>query len=745
MLSGDPSDLDNAVRINREAVAATPAGHPDRAAHLSSLATSLRFRFKRTEEPADLDEAVDVARRAVDATPVDDPQRPGFLSGLANALVDQFEQTKPLGCLDEAVNAGRRAVDATPADHPDRTAWLANLGYALWKRFERTTVAADIDDAFRAFAAAARVDSARPRLRIDAARAAARLAEQTNDRAGAADLLETAVRVLPELAPRRLRRPDQQHQIAGIAGLANDAAAMVMADTSMPARRRAERALALLETGRAVLLGQILETRGDLIDLRQAHPGLAARFAELRDHLDQDTADTVHTDPVAGRTEGTRDLFVALSDAAGTREPQRGVADRIGPAEELAETLRRIRALDGFATFGLPPASQELLAEAAHGPVVTFNVTSRRCDALILTSDGIASLALPGLTEEALTDRVTAFHQALRGAAPRDPANRDLEADLPRPDAQDTVTSILGWLWDNVTGPVLDHLGIDRTPPGRVTEWPRIWWAPGGRLGLLPLHAAGHHTDPDTPRRRTVMDRVVSSYTPTIRALRHARQSRVAGHPPARSLIVAMPATPGLPGNGLLPYAGEEAEILSTVLPSPCVLIEPPPGPATAGAGTVPTARRVLDELPACAIAHFACHGTHDPRDPAASRLLLHDHAESPLTVAHLAPINLDLAQLAYLSACNTALNTVDVFFDEAIHLASAFQLAGFPHVVGTLWTIDDEIAAEVANRFYSALRDPGTGYLDAGRAAFALHEAVRSLRDKLPLSLWAAHLHSGA
>lgn len=84
---------------------------------------------------------------------------------------------------------------------------------------------------------------------------------------------------------------------------------------------------------------------------------------------------------------------------------------------------------------------------------------------------------------------------------------------------------------------------------------------------------------------------------------------------------------------------------------------------------------------------HFACHGTHDTTDPAASQLLVHDYAEAPLTVAHLAPVNLDLAQLAYLSACNTALNSAGVFLDEAIHLATAFQLAGFPccrHLMGT-------------------------------------------------------------
>ncbi|TCO49794.1 CHAT domain-containing protein [Actinocrispum wychmicini] len=757
-LFGTLTDLDAAVACQRDAVNEAPANHPGQAGLLSGLCTALHVRFQRTGVLDDLHEAVDAGRRAVDATPVDHPYRAGRLSGLGNVLGDLFEQTGMPGDLDEAVAVGRQAVDATPADHPDRASWLYNLGLTLRTRFEHTAVAADLDDALGAFAEAARVDSAKPSVRIDAARNAAFYAERKNDLAGAADWWETAVRLLPEVAPRRLRRADRQVWVSRIGGLANHAAATVLADTTTPAPRRAERALALLETGRAVLLSQSLETRSDLADLRQAHPDLAARFAELRDHLDQDTRDTVHTDPVAGRRKIPSELFTALSDAAGQSGAvdQQDAADRIALAEELATTLRSIRTLDGFATFGLPPTGQELTAEAADGPVVTFNIASKRCDALILTSDRIMSLELPGLTEQALIDQVTAFHQALPAAASLDFAthvvNREIEAVSTGSSARDTLNSVLAWLWDNAAGPVLDTLGFHGTPSGDITEWPRLWWAPGGRLGLLPLHAAGHHTDPDTPQRRTVMDRVVSSYTPTIRALRHARRSGVANHPPNRSLIVAMPTTPGLPGNGHLPHVRAEAEILSTLLPHPLTLIEPDPDGTTpddtkAVATDLPTARRVLDELPSHAIVHFACHGTHDPTEPAASRLLLHDHAEAPLTVAHLDPVDLDRAQLAYLSACDTALSTAGGFLDEAIHLASAFQLAGFPHVIGTLWAVDDKVAVEVASHFYRALRDPRTGHLDVGRAAYALHQTVRSLRDKLPgsPSLWAAYLHSGA
>lgn len=132
----------------------------------------------------------------------------------------------------------------------------------------------------------------------------------------------------------------------------------------------------------------------------------------------------------------------------------------------------------------------------------------------------------------------------------------------------------------------------------------------------------------------------------------------------------------------------------------------PRPGPRPGGEHQLDSCRRlrwlsfsgkaVLAELGRCAIAHFACHGYSDPADPSHSRLLLHDSAE-PLTVASLAPVNLSHADLAYLSACQTAINSAARLIDEAIHLSAAFQLAGFRQVIGTPWEIEDEISARVA------------------------------------------------
>ncbi|MEJ8652797.1 CHAT domain-containing protein [Streptomyces sp. MS1.AVA.3] len=378
---------------------------------------------------------------------------------------------------------------------------------------------------------------------------------------------------------------------------------------------------------------------------------------------------------------------------------------------------------------------------------MVFNVSRYRSDALLLTRSGITHVELRHLTTRTLIEKVTAFHGALHAATSGDSREQ-------RREAQDILAGVLQWLWDTAAGPVLEVLG-HRTTPSAEADWPRVWWVPGGLLGRLPVHAAGYHTDlADAPRRRTVMDRVVSSYTPTVRALRHARQHTPVPDTPAQGLIVAMPTTPGLPGHGRLHHVDAEAELLRKHLPRTVLLREPDPAGPDSPSPSTPTKAAVFDRLPACSIAHFACHGASHPTDPSKSRLLLHDHDSAPLTVASLALIRLDHAQLAYLSACNTAAIDTASLVDEAIHLTSAFQVAGFPHVVGTMWEIDDQTAVTVADAFYTRLRTPD-GTIDTSRAAWALNQAVRDLRDgqDLPAKLdrttvpflWAAYLHAGA
>lgn len=728
--TGDRGALDEAITWARETASRLPPGHPDQSMVLSNLCACLSERFERDGTRHDLDEAITVGRQSVATTPLDHPRRAAQLTVLADSLVNRFRLTGSAADLDEAISADLAAVRASAEDSSLKVDCLTNLARHLSIKakstgddrltdqaitYRRAALAAtppedasyawslvgvarallnrngtdDVEEARALVLTALERPVVSPSMWVQTAALAAALLD--HDRAKAAEVLERAVLLLPETASRRLAQADQARALAAAAGLSSHAASLALSDGPRHGRSPAERALALLELGRGVMLGRTLDARDDLADLRTAHPDLAARFTDLRDRL----------------------------DLRGDTEP-----DRHRAASELAAVTAHIRSLDGFAGFLRPPDVRDLVCHADRGPIVVLNVSNYRADAILVRPDGIEALPLVGLTFDHVRSQVITF---LRAQA----TTVDPHASLRRRiTAEDELMDLLSWLWDTVVGPVLDALG-HLGPPEH--DWPRVWWTPVGDLALMPLHAAGRHREPAGPRGRpTAMDRVVSSYTPTVRALAHARQRDAQPMGQMRSLIVAMPTTPGT--DQPLPHARREAALLEPLLPGATTLVDPPP-----------TRNAVLDHLTSSTVAHFACHSVTDPRNPARGRLLLNDHAEHPLTVADLMATRLDHARLAYLSACRTAVTAATDLLDEAIHLVTAFQLAGYPHVAGTLWEINDPIAADIAEAFYAHLT--ANGRPDPSRSAFALHQAVRAARDRLPLtpSLWAAHIHAGA
>jgi CHAT domain-containing protein len=210
----------------------------------------------------------------------------------------------------------------------------------------------------------------------------------------------------------------------------------------------------------------------------------------------------------------------------------------------------------------------------------------------------------------------------------------------------------------------------------------------------------------------------VSSYTPTLRTLQYAHD-----RPSTRrreQLIVALSHTPDLPD---LPGTAAEADDLHARFPG-----VPLTDQAATRAG-------VLAALPESTWVHFACHASADLVAPSRGGLWLHDGL---LPVQDITRLDLADAELAYLSACSTA-NRGWRHADESIHLASAFQLAGFKHVIASLWPLDDGAAAAAAHMFYELVGQ-------ADDAAAALHDVTRRLRGASPdrPDLWAPLMHSG-
>ncbi|GAA2441763.1 CHAT domain-containing protein [Streptomyces lavendulocolor] len=709
--TGDTAAADEAIDAARRALALAPGAGLPLVDRLNHLANALRGRFRDAGDVADLDEAVTLLEEAARHAPYGDPALPLVLSNLGSARLTRYRATGRPAEPEQAVGDLGRAVWAVTERTSAHGTYLMGYGHALRALHHRHGDPGVLRAAEDAFRQAAGTTALPAHERVLAAWEWGAAAADGGRWAEALPGYELALELLPFAASGRLVRSDQERGLSRVRGLAAEAAACAV-NTGRP-----EHAVRLLEQGRGVLLGRAMATRDGLGRLRGAHPALAERFARLRDRLDAlQAADAAET--ARGRLpDGTTDRRHTL-------------------AAEMEHLVAVIRARPGFEDFLAAPTLRELLDCSDRGPVVLAYCSAFRSDALVLRDGEVLLVPLPDATPEAVGEQADRLDRALADAA--DPA-RDRAA-------QRTIGEVLAWTWDHVTGPVLDRLGLrGPAPDGR---WDRLWWSPGGALASLPLHAAGHHGEASGPAPRddaaapagtgpaprTVLDRVVSSYTPTVGALRYARARAAAPRPPGRPLAVALPDTPGARPLG---GAHREVGVLCGLLPTEVLH------------GEQATFDRVMDALPRHPWVHFACHGVSEPADPSNGRLLVHDHATRPLTVRALSRLDLPAARLAVLSACETARGGGELA-DEAIHITSAFQLAGYPHAVGTLWPVHDAVAVRVTRLLYRELCTEGPGggpELDDTRTADALHRAVLRCRDAFAAgpSLWAAHVHAGA
>ncbi|KAF7174324.1 hypothetical protein CNMCM6106_008548 [Aspergillus hiratsukae] len=114
------ADLEESIRVAREAVNATPEDHPHRPALLHNLGIGLGDRYSRTRAMADLEESIRVAKEALSATPEGHPGRGQYLSNLGIHLGHRYSRTGAMADLEESIRVAREAVNTTPEDHPDR-------------------------------------------------------------------------------------------------------------------------------------------------------------------------------------------------------------------------------------------------------------------------------------------------------------------------------------------------------------------------------------------------------------------------------------------------------------------------------------------------------------------------------------------------------------------------------------------------------------------------------------------------
>ena len=200
---------------------------------------------------------------------------------------------------------------------------------------------------------------------------------------------------------------------------------------------------------------------------------------------------------------------------------------------------------------------------------------------------------------------------------------------------------------------------------------------------------------------------------------------------------------PTTPNQTPLPFTDHEINAIDNLLPRSIKRIKL----------RHPTKSEIFENIEQCFIAYFACHGDVNP-DPSKSRILFSDWETDSFSVSDMAEIKLNQGQLAYLSTCHAANNRKLELLDEAIHMAGACQLAGFPTVIDTLWQIPAEQSATIAECVYRAMLTEDK--LDIRKAADGLHFAIRKvmIREESkwaggsriidgPMA-WAPYIHVG-
>lgn len=762
--TGDLADHDAAERALTAAVGVLPPGHSARTAYLGDLADALYERHRTFGDESCLRAALDHARCAVDSAAEGGTANPALLDTLGRILVRCYDTTGDPRDLDSGVERLRQAEEQSPPGSRMRALALLHLGNGLMQQAALVVAAARRNqvyaEAMTAMKEALQTLPPGPDslLALNNLGTLARRQREEDRKDGQ----YTAQRIFRDILSSTAK-DDQAHQLATL----NLALSLLDEHEAVPdGDRSLQEAEELLRTAqRDRMPGQhsyptVVCALARCLSLRSAPRGRRGPDAEavalLRSVMDARGGCPVYSRVSAAvqlgglfadvdewaqaqraYAEGLDLLTDAVTASQGRSAQEHGLGTFFGLASHAAacaigagDPVRAVELLERGRGLLLPadarPASAGkggLLATGGR-TIAIVNVSKHRCDALLVSDGAVSVVPLPRLSHATLIRQAATFLWAVQRA--QDPGCRPEERYKAHRVA---VPGVLRWLWHSTVRPVLDSLGLTG-PPANGMPWPRVWWCPTGMMSFLPLHAAGEHRSLyDGSAGDGALDRVVSSYTPTLRTLGVAAGRAAAVRAPEDGdLLVVAPQTPGTPE---LPQVPHEMSKIRRHHPGSTSLL-----------GAEATKERILVAIQQHSWFHFAGHGVQNVEVADSAHLLPHDYCGGGqrIDLSDLGQLRLDKAQLAFLSACRTAVGQLTLA-DEHAHVAGLLQSVGFPHVIATQWTVRDGVAAAVSAEFYQAAARRGRAFDPAS----ALHAAMREVRRSHPEPyLWAPFVHFG-
>lgn len=733
--------------LAREAVSSSWQDQTDFPTHLMSLGSFFALRYKSFRHKEDLEEAIRWTREAVLVN-----QRLGMDSkessnNLGVILSWKPEAFRELETSKQAFQNEIFDVEVTSEEGCGSTSVSNLAGFKSSLGFVNID-ANEGNDLYSHYFDVWRCESTSPITRLKAAQKASDHLNSLGQWKESSNLLQQAVDLLCTVSSGFLTKVDQQYVLREFSSLGTLAASVIL-----QAEEDVRDAFRVLEKGRGVIFRLSLDRRSDAKREPFSNQGTAAfrgttvgwrvqcgRRATA--HRGSPTRPTISRRKAVDRRSRLEDavdlLFLSAhieSIGSSTGSWGRGMNHRRQQEQlRLAANVFQpgYTARTGFAR---PDCADfwhddngkflvQLREAACSGPLIIINDSPIRCDAIIIQGDQIWNTHLPALQSK----EIARWNKTLR-TIQKSHNGTDLRAHVPQ------QHRFLEWLWSTAALPAMESLKMLTKPV--ADQLPRVWWILTGQLSQMPIHAAGRQNGSEY---ESVMDYVVSSYSSSVRSLAHSRLKPRDSYDKGNDyhLLVSMDETPNLPS---LALAAEEVKGVATHLRYRAC--KPLPNP---------TKPELLQQIGRAKVFHFAGHSKSNAVDPFKSSLVLSDWQEDPLTVQDLielegTPTNNHF--LAYLSACDTALNVAVDLQDECINFMSAFQIAGFRHTIGSLGEVEDRLSIQMAKEFYTQL---GKAELVTDYAvAFSIHQAARALRSKSSCIKadedflgWATFVHHG-
>ncbi|WP_176742679.1 CHAT domain-containing protein [Streptomyces agglomeratus] len=637
----DGAVLDEAIRVLKEEV-----GDDDSRADpvsLSLLGNALLTRYQSFGGRGDLLRAVDLQMKTLNARRAGDWQLASGHNNAGNALASAWRETGDDQFGTAAVAHYRTALALTSQNAPERASRAYNLGSTLQAR----SVVAGGDELIKEAVSAYRdavghgLDSS-PEWALAAARRWGQWAVARECWEEACEAYGGGLEAGRWLFRTQLLREDKETWLADSQGMPSEAA------YALVRTGRWKEAVEVLETGRSMLLSEVLEA--DRTGLHQL-------------------ADSDHAELVDRYRATTAALNRAMRDGASpvALRRLRGAVDG---------AIADIRLVEGFERFLTPPDFAEICRAVPQGAILVYLAAAERAGVAVTVdhTGRITAVELPSLTTAAVERRVGVVMKTRRSLV--------LQAGAWK-GALDAVTR---WAWLTIVSPVLPILD----------EAEDLIIVPSGKLTLLPLHAAWRPL-PDLPgARHYLLDERTVRYVPNARALEFTQRTAAGTHGD-RVLVAADPQ----PSSRLaIAYTRTEAAWARRWFAHSEVL-----------RGDKATPEAVASALSRNQVHHFICHGRSDTDSPLDSALVLADDRELTLRailsmrLGH--PGAGGGARLTVLAACDTDQPGTPLP-DEVVSLPTGLIQAGVAGVIAAQWAVRSETMSLLTARFYQLWRSEG-------------------------------------